>query len=88
MPNDYSNPCRPSTYSYTSTNILDLNPRYSGVAIKSSIRNLEDLASKMRHAGEYDAVDRIDQMIMSLLEKKIFKKLVAQGRSQRRSSAP
>jgi site-specific recombinase XerD len=84
MPNDQLNRCSPDSYGYSTTNLLDLHPQYSGVAIQSSVRDLEQLSSKLKETGDRHAADRVDQIIMSLLEKKIFKKLVTQSRSQQR----
>jgi len=61
-----------------------LHPQYSGVAIQSSVRDLEQLSSKLKETGDRHGADRVDQIIMSLLEKKIFKKIVMQSRSQQR----
>jgi hypothetical protein len=84
MPSDETNKNRPSAYGYISTNPIDITPLDTSLAIRRSVRDLEQLADKLRHAGERHAADRVDQMIMSLLEKKIFKKLVVQSRSQKR----
>lgn len=50
---------------------------------KSSVRELERIASDLRHTGEHHAIERIDLEIMSLLERKIFRKLIARGRRER-----
>jgi len=85
MPSDQSNKYRPSAYEYTSTNPIDITPLDTDLAIRRSVRDLEQLADRLRHAGERYAADRFDRMIMSLLEKMIFKKLLVQSRSQRTS---
>lgn len=84
MPSDCLNPCGSLICEDTSTNRPDTSHQLSGIAIQSSVRDLEQLAGKLRYAGECQAADRVDQMIMSMLDKKIFKKLIIQSRSQKR----
>lgn len=50
---------------------------------KCSVLELERIASDLQHVGERHAIERIDLEIMSLLERKIFRKVIAKGRRER-----
>ena len=50
---------------------------------KSSVSELERMASSLRETGEQHAIERIDHEILTLLERKIFRKVVARGRRER-----
>ncbi len=49
-----------------------------------SVRELERLAGALRHTGDVHSTERVDQTILSLLEKKIYRKIMAQSRRQGR----
>lgn len=53
---------------------------------KSSVLELERMASSLRETDQQHAIESIDLEILSLLERKIFRKVVARGRRQRRAS--
>ncbi|MCU7845106.1 MAG: hypothetical protein KZQ93_14850 [Candidatus Thiodiazotropha sp. (ex Monitilora ramsayi)] len=48
-----------------------------------SIRELEAISTHLRNTGKHVAADHVDIRIMSLLEKKIYLKAVAQSRRKR-----
>ena len=50
---------------------------------KSSVSELERMASSLRETGEHHVIERIDHEILTLLERKIFRKVVAKGRRER-----
>ena len=50
---------------------------------KSSVSELERMASSLRESGEQHAIERIDHDILTLLERKIFRKVVARDRRER-----
>ncbi|MEJ2591076.1 MAG: hypothetical protein P8178_06715 [Candidatus Thiodiazotropha sp.] len=44
---------------------------------------LERMASSLQESGEQHAIERINHEILTLLERKIFRKVVARGRRER-----
>jgi hypothetical protein len=52
---------------------------------RSSVRELERIASTLRLAGEYRVSAHIDSQILSLLERKIYRKIIAKSRRERLS---
>jgi hypothetical protein len=50
----------------------------------ASVRELEQLASAMRLAGDAETTEHVDQTILSLLEQKIYRKIMSQARRKRR----
>lgn len=57
------------------------------LASGGSVRQLERLASALRLAGDAGNTERVDQAILSLLEQKIYRKIMAQSRRSRRLSS-
>jgi hypothetical protein len=49
-----------------------------------SVRDLERLAGALRLAGDVNNTERVDQTILSLLEQKIYRKILAGSRARRR----
>jgi hypothetical protein len=47
------------------------------------VRELERMANSLRRAGDTRDTERIDLEILTLLEKKIYRKIMAQSRRQR-----
>ena len=79
---DYSTPAactRDDEYRGDSTDILN-----SILDDGASVRELEQLASAMRLAGNAQTIERVDQTILSLLEQKIYRKIMSQSRRKRR----
>ncbi len=56
---------------------------YVDSGLGGSISDLEQLASAFRLAGDTCNTERVDQRIVSLLEKKIYRKIMAQRRRKR-----
>ncbi len=56
---------------------------YADSGLGGSVRELEQLASMLRSAGDTSNTERVDQRIVSLLEKKIYRKIMAQRRRNR-----
>jgi hypothetical protein len=53
---------------------------------KSSVLELERMAGNLRDTDQQHAIESIDLEILSLLERKIFRKVVARGRRARWAS--
>lgn len=47
-----------------------------------SIRDLERWAGALRHAGDAQNSERVDQTILSVLEQKIYRKIMARSRAK------
>jgi hypothetical protein len=53
----------------------------------ASVRELEQLASATRLAGDDQTTERVDQTIVNMLEQKIYRKILSQSRRKRRLMA-
>jgi hypothetical protein len=56
---------------------------YADSGLGGSVRDLEQLAIALRMAGDSGSTERVDLRIVSLLEKKIYRKIMAQRRRNR-----
>ena len=49
---------------------------------RRSVRELERISNNLRLAGEYRVSETLDMHILSLLEKKIYRKIIAKSRRE------
>jgi hypothetical protein len=58
----------------------DRPSRVGSLRIQGSVRELERISTNLQRAGEHRVTESIDLRIISLLEKKICRKILAQSR--------
>ena len=59
-------------------------PGYSNLKGQSSVRELEAMAAELRSFGDERGAERLEQQALSLLDRKICKKIINQSRRTQR----